>query len=295
MNPLRKQATHIVESMTEAQRLSDYVVGIFEQISSRKGIKKAIKKGLVFVNNRVGHTGDWIQGGEEIVLYKEQTKSKVLQYDIRVLYEDDEMAAVYKPAEILVNGNHHFTLERALPYNLMPSYGIDSFSHPLPVHRLDFETAGIVLIAKTRRALTYLQEQFMNHTIEKKYLAICCGRVEKSGIINNPVENKEAVTKFELLDEIDSKKYGSLSLVAFYPVTGRTHQIRIHAAGMGSPILGDKLYHKGVNQNYTKCHMLLAQSISFINPAKNKLVLSSPIPKRMLRFFHEALISYQDS
>jgi len=285
LNQLRKQATHHVEDMPVPQRLSDYAIGIFEKIPSRKGIKKAIKKGLIYIDHRVGNTGDWIRGGEEIVLYQDQSKYKTLFYDIEVLYEDDQMAAVYKPAEMLVNGNHHFTLERALPHNLTQSERVDAFDHPLPVHRLDFETAGIVLVAKTRLAFAHLQGQFNNKMIKKKYLAICCGLMDKDGIMSLPIEDKKAVTRFELMDTIDSHKYGRLSLAAFYPITGRTHQIRIHTASIGCPILGDKLYANLESPAYHKCHMLLAQSISCTDTYGRAISISIRPPKRMIRFF----------
>ncbi|MFO7864318.1 MAG: hypothetical protein R6U85_09985, partial [Salinivirgaceae bacterium] len=108
---------HIVPLLNKALRLSEYLPGIFTSISSRKGIKKAIKKGLIKVDGKTGQTGDWIKGGESISLYRESgiNKNLLVELPIHVFYEDDDLAVVRKPAGIAVSGNKRRTLEHALP------------------------------------------------------------------------------------------------------------------------------------------------------------------------------------
>ena len=282
---LKLRSTHIVTILDHPHRLSDYLIGVFDEIPSRKGIKKAIKRGLVYLNHQPGATGDWVAGGDQIDLYEQPTLLSPLQYKLDVLHEDQHLAAVYKPAKILVSGNHHFTLERALPYNIAASCQEDAFTTARPVHRLDYETAGIVLIAKTRSAYTHLQSQFYDRLIIKKYLAICCGELPKEGRVDHCIDGREAITDFFTHEQIHSAKYGPLSLVAFDPVTGRTHQIRIHAAFLGCPIIGDKLYSNTAANIYRKCHMLLAQAITFNDTTDKRIHITAQIPRRMSRFF----------
>ncbi len=279
-------ASHTVPTLDIPQRLSDYAIGIFSEIPSRKGIKKAIKKGLIHIDNKTGNSADWIKGGECLSLSADTTTMPPLAIDLQIIYEDHLLAVIYKPSNILVSGNHNRIIVRALPHNLKSSDAIDALPYPLPVHRLDYETAGVLLVAKTRTAYKNLQQQFYDHTIQKKYIAICQGKLRPSGIINAPIDNKEANTEYKCLQTIDSDKYGPLSLVAFYPITGRTHQIRIHAASIDCPILGDKLY--GLNRrkyNYDKSHLLLAQEISLTHPDNRRLTLSVGLPRRITRFF----------
>ena len=153
-----------------------------------------------------------------------------------------------------------------MPYNLRKSTQPDALFIPTPVHRLDNQTSGILLIAKTKTAQIGLGKQFKNKTIQKTYNAIVIGKILENSTINTPIENKPSETSFEIIKSVKSLKYIHLTPLKALPKTGRTHQIRIHLASIGHQILGDKLYgnpeliHKG------KGLFLCASEIAFLHP-----------------------------
>ncbi|MCH2022521.1 MAG: RluA family pseudouridine synthase [Saprospiraceae bacterium] len=259
--------THIVPSISEAQRLSDYLCGVFPQLPSRKSVKNAIRAGLVFVDGKKGYTGDWVISDQKIELYElDQTPTKIYKYKIKVVYEDEDIAIVNKPAGISVSGNQFRTVENALLYNLIPSKKIDAFKKPRPVHRLDNQTSGLLLIAKTKQARIHLGEQFEKRSIRKNYKAIVIGQPNSNGKINFDINGKPSISVFELERTVRSLKNNYLSLLNLYPLTGRTHQLRIHLSKIGFPILGDKLYGQEGLILKGKGLFLAAVSLEFIHP-----------------------------
>lgn len=202
-------------------------------------------------------------------------------YDkVETLYEDREIAVIHKPEGLLsVPGK-----DAAQPsvYALMRRKYPEA-TGPLIVHRLDMATSGVLLIAKTEFAYHRLQKAFLNHQIQKKYVAIISGRdIPEKGIISLPLlpdylnrprqmvnheQGKEAITEYEILERID----GSHLRIALYPKTGRTHQLRVHCAhqeGLNAPILGDPLYG---NEKAARLH-LHAEEITFEHPLTGKKI-----------------------
>lgn len=202
-------------------------------------------------------------------------------YDkVETLYEDREIAVIHKPEGLLsVPGK-----DAAQPsiYALMRRKYPEA-TGPLIVHRLDMATSGVLLIAKTEFAYHRLQKAFLNHQIQKKYVAIISGRdIPGKGIISLPLrpdylnrprqivnheQGKEAITEYEILERID----GSHLRIALYPKTGRTHQLRVHCAhqeGLNAPILGDPLYG---NEKAARLH-LHAEEITFEHPLTGKKI-----------------------
>jgi RluA family pseudouridine synthase len=240
-------------------------------IPSNSGIKKAIKRGQILINGEIAQTGTYVQFGQVIdLLETPQSLPKIFELKLDVLYEDSHMAAIHKPAGFSVSGNEYKTIYNSLPFNLEKSSEPDALPWPTPVHRLDNQTSGILLIAKTKTAQIELGNQFENHTIQKKYCAIVIGKLLSNGQINSPIEDKYAETDFEVVKVVSSLKYDHLSLLNVYPKTGRTHQIRIHLSGIGHPIFGDKLYVEEKMRHRGKGLFLCACEISFLHPKTSK-------------------------
>lgn len=197
---------------------------------------------------------------------------------VETLYEDREIAVIHKPEGLLsVPGK-----DAAQPslHALMRSKYPEA-TGPLIVHRLDMSTSGVMMIAKTEFAYHRLQKAFLNHQIQKKYVAIISGKViPEKGIISLPLMpdyldrprqivdhelGKEAITEYEVLEPVDD----SHLRIALYPKTGRTHQLRVHCAhqeGLNAPILGDPLYG---NEKAARLH-LHAEEITFEHPLTGK-------------------------
>ena len=260
-------AEHHVETLESAQRLSDYLVGKFDAISTRKGIKKAIEKKQVFVNGEVCNSAYWVRPGDVICLHDSvATPPKEFEIPLEIPFEDVFLAVVVKPAGIPVSGNLFKTLFNSLGHNLKRSKEVDALRWPLPVHRLDTATSGLVLIAKTHGARVSLGKMFEDRQINKRYRAILQGTLEGNGTIDTDVEGKAAITHYQVIENIQTLKGTSLTLVDLFPVTGRKHQLRVHCSSLGFPIVGDQLYQGEVSMKTDKGMFLVALELNFTHP-----------------------------
>lgn len=156
--------------------------------------------------------------------------------------ETADWAIVNKPGGLPVSGSQFRTLVHVLPYNLSPSGKKDALAQPYPLHRLDSPTSGLVLVAKTASAHLHLGSLFAERQITKVYQAIVTGKTAEKGYFDQAIEGKTALSRFERIATGASIKNGQLSWLKLYPETGRTHQLRIHLAQAGHPIMGDQLY-----------------------------------------------------
>lgn len=273
--------THIVPELENATRLENYLLDKFNDYGSRKGIQKAIKRGLITLDNKTVNPGVWISKGQRID-WLEKDVSTLPSYEIAldVVYEDDYLAVINKPSGIVVSGNKLRTIANALLGNLEKSKQEDSLTRPLPVHRLDSQTSGLLLVAKTSKAMVKLNRLFENKDIIKTYQAIVQGKIEGLGKMESPIENKRSMTLFEVISNHFSLNNDWVSLVKLFPKTGRTHQLRIHLANQGFPIVGDRLY--GVEGKILKGKglFLCATGLQFIHPITEvevKAVISAPV------------------
>lgn len=216
-----------------------------------------------------------------------------------ILYEDQHIIAVNKSPGMVVHpapGNWSSTFVNALLYhcNLAPT----SEFRPGIVHRLDKETSGVIIAAKSELAHQRLVDQFSKREIQKEYIAIALGKVSATKVskalkrcpnhrkkmaVSLDEDAKEAITEIELL-----AFNGTFSKVLVKPKTGRTHQIRVHLSYLKNPILGDKLYGSDkLNQKFNvDRHYLHAKKISFVHPITGTdMVISAPLPKEMESIF----------
>ena len=214
-----------------------------------------------------------------------------LHQGVEIVYEDDAIAAVYKPAGMLsVPG-------KADEYSVA-TWAKERWADSMLPHRLDLLTSGIMLVAKTAEAYHHLQDQFAARTVKKKYLAVVEGKVaSEHGVIDLPLNSdplnrprqivdfengKRAITEYRVQQTADWEGK-TITLLALYPHTGRTHQLRMHCAhqqGLGCPIVGDELYGRKADRLY-----LQAESIAFVHPATGKRMhLFCPSEKKIWRF-----------
>ena len=146
----------------------------------------------------------------------------------------------------------------------------DALPRPVAVHRIDVPTKGLVLLAKTKSALIKLSKAFQNNQVQKEYIAIVHGKPSAKGRINQPIDLKEAITDFETIRTVPSRIFQYLSLLRLKPVTGRTHQLRIHLKNQGHFIVGDKMYAEGKKTILGKGLMLCASKLQFEHPINQK-------------------------
>ncbi|MDT0675153.1 RluA family pseudouridine synthase [Autumnicola musiva] len=275
--------THIVPAIAEKIRLQEYAVSIFKVISTRSGIKKAIKRGEILLNGKPALTSDWIAEGQKIdLLQPKENNKKIFKLKLEILFEDEDLAIINKPAGIPTSGNYFKTVENALPFNLKIPKNDSALPAPLPVHRLDNPTSGLLICAKTRQALNMMQHKFQEREVQKIYLAMVTGKTPEKVIFTDGIEGKCAKTAVERL-EIFSSEDKFFSLLKVYPHTGRTHQIRIHLSQNRFPIVGDKQYG-GSNFAKFKGLFLTAIGLEFNHPVRDKqLKFELPYPNKFLK------------
>jgi len=286
--------SHIVQSNHLKQRISDYDTDHFISINSRTALKKAIKKGLVFLNNDIAYTSDYVKEGDTIEIFRDEALEIKTKIDLKleVIYEDDYLVIINKPAGIVVSGNRHWSIQNALVNNVKSSSQKDALLRPEPAHRLDYPTSGALLIAKTSQTLISLNNMFKEKKINKLYHAITIGKMEESGSIGFNIDRKEAKTSYRVLETLPSPKYEYLNLLELKPHTGRKHQLRKHLAAIGHPIFGDLLYAKEGFILKGKGLFLHASHLSFIHPITHEeLNISIPLPKKFNRLFGDYLCS----
>jgi RluA family pseudouridine synthase len=275
---LKLLETHIVSKLPNSQRIQEYDVSLFKSVATKSAFKKILKKQLVTVNDKKATTATFIFENDVIKIYEAETVvKKIFKLQIPVIFEDDDIAVINKPAGFPTNGNYFKTIENALPHNLKVSVAHDALPYPKAVHRLDNPTSGILIIAKTKSAQRDLYRQFEKQQIGKTYEAIVIGKTDEKGEITSAVFEKEAFTSYETLQTVPSLQNEFLTHVRLFPKTGRTHQLRIHLASMQHPIVGDQLYGKA-EENYKKGLFLCATSIAFTHPKTSEKVSFSIHP-----------------
>lgn len=279
---------HIVPEIAKSIRFVDYAIGIFQQIATKNAVKKAIKRKSLMVNEEIATTGRWMKSGDLIALVEngfQIPKQYNLSHEIEIVHEDDYLAIVQKPSGIIVSGNQFKTLENALVGKLKISTQKDGLKWGKPVHRLDAATSGLVLFSKTASTHTLLAKMFENRTIKKLYCAILTGELKDDVILNEPINDQEALTEIKVIKTIPSLRNEFVTLIELSPKTGRTHQLRIHCALAGHSIVGDNLYgiegrtllHKGL--------FLVAIGLKFNHPITNEEIdIQTDLPYKFTSF-----------
>ena len=286
INDLHK---HIVKTKSEdKQRLADYLTKHKVFGPSKSFHKKEIKAGRIKINNEIGTTANFVLAGDTIIWQPKEAIIHDLDIPgLKVLFEDDHLAVIFKPPGIETRGYQKRTIQNALHNLLSPTTGKNVFK-PQAVHRLDYATAGVLMVGKYADAIWELGKLFQQRRVQKKYLAVCRGRIDTRGEILETINGLEARTYYQRLTKIDSDRYGQINLVGLVPITGRRHQLRIHMDKIGHPILGDKLYGNALTQNFGQGLYLLSHSIKFRHPiTKEMKKIQCTVPKKYIRLFPE--------
>lgn len=235
-------------SEAEPVRLDSAVTALFPvQVWSRAAAKKLCKAGNVQLDDVVAGPSRWVRGGARIAITPSQTASTVVyNQTIPVIFEDEYIAVVHKPAGIITSGNRQRTLAHTLVFNLTPSPHADALLQPWPAHRLDAATSGLVLVGKTGSALAALNLAFQEHRIAKTYVALVRGAltapIDAPLRITEPIDERPATTLVWPQSKVRSARCGWITAVRVEPLSGRTHQIRKHLAAIDHPVMGDPLY-----------------------------------------------------
>lgn len=300
------EESQLIVKGDEAQlRIDIYLAKVLAGAPSRTWVQKIIHEGLVRVNDVVVKANYKIEPGDEIVVSRgsEETLDHVQPEAIPldVFYEDEFLMVVNKPTGMTVHpapGVVSGTLVNALLYYCRQETGktlsgVNKEFRPGIVHRLDRETSGLIIVAKDDRSHVRLARQFEKHRVRKKYLALVAGDIEfDEGVVDAPLSRHPIHHDKKSVAFDDSAKpaktcyrvrrrfSGQATLVALFPESGRTHQLRVHMAYLGHPILGDEKYGKKKTFPRLALH---AQAIGFIHPQTKEYVeFSTPPPPEFL-------------
>ena len=284
------------------KRLDKYLVERLPKEFSRAHIQKLVAEGHIILNGAVGRNSHKLLIGEIVdVTIPAPVASFMEPEDIplKIVYEDKELLVVDKPAGMVVHpapGNYNGTLVNALLYHCKDLSGIGGVAKPGVVHRIDKDTSGLLLVAKTDKAHIALAKQFKDKTIRRVYIAIVKGRVElDTGSVDLPIgrnpkdrlkmaisfeDSKDAITTYKVLE-----RFKDATMLRLVLGTGRTHQIRVHMLHIGHPIVGDEKYgYKDIIGRQA----LHAKTIGFIHPKTGKYMeFSSELPEDMLKLIKD--------
>lgn len=211
-------------------------------VPSRARARKLIKRGLVILNGAPVETSRFVRDGDVIELLPPPDPPEPWERELAIAWQDEHFAVVVKPPGVPTSGNRGRTLARALPFNLGPSPAPDALLWPRPVHRLDVRTSGLVVVARAAAAEVALNRAFQERRVHKRYRAVVVGRLEGEGIVEEPIEGRPARSRWRAVEHTPDLHVGCLTTVDLWPETGRTHQLRLHLAGLGHPVLGDDLH-----------------------------------------------------
>ena len=279
------------------ERLDAFLARAVEELT-RSGAQKRIEEGCVLLNGKPAKKNDKLNMGDEITLTIPEPKEVDIvptQMDLDVVYEDEDLLVLNKPKGVVVHpaaGHSDDTLVNGLLYALGDQLsGINGELRPGIVHRIDKDTSGLLAVAKNDFAHRILASQLKDHTMARTYEAIVCGSFrEDSGTVNAPIgrhpsdrkkmcvtqrNSKEAVTHWEVV-----ARYRGYTHVRCRLETGRTHQIRVHMAHIGHPILGDVVYGHKKPELGQSSQCLHAGTLCFRHPRDERPVMVfAPLPE----------------
>jgi 23S rRNA pseudouridine1911/1915/1917 synthase len=293
-----------VDRAAAGTRLDRWLAGRLADLS-RARLQALIEDGLVRVDGKILKAAHRLQGGETVdVEIPPPPPEELLPEPITlsIVHEDDQVLVIDKPAGMVVHpgaGHAHGTLAAAALAHAPSIAGVGGPRRPGVVHRLDKGTSGLLVIAKTPAAYESLVAQLAARAVTRRYVAVVHGRLERGeGVVDAPIgrhphdrvrmavrpagRGKRAVTRYRTLERFSRFTYVEARLE-----TGRTHQIRVHLASLGHPIVGDDLYGRGAKPESPmrlEGQALHAAGLAFVHPVtEERMEFSAPLPQRMER------------
>jgi len=286
------------------QRLDLFLADIIK-VLSRSQIQKLIEEGRVKINGQIQKSSHKLKVGDKVEIEYDLAVPEEIQPEkipLDVLHKDDHLIVIVKPSGMVVHpgaGVRERTLVNALLYHFPDLEGVGPKERPGIVHRLDKETSGVMIIARSQMAYQSLRHQFRRREVEKIYIGLVWRRMPQAkGKITWAVgrhprrgerfsiktkKPRQAETRYSIL-----KQRGEFTLLEIKPITGRTHQIRVHLAAAGHPLVGDRRYggHKGKFRGLRL--FLHAACLSLTHPETGKkIAFSSPLPSELKNFLDD--------
>lgn len=283
-------------------RIDKFIASNLEGVT-RSHIQKLIDEGHVTVDGKGVKSNHKLKMGQNVEVTLPEAKQldvKAEDIELDIVYEDEHMLVVNKPQNMVVHpaaGNFEGTLVNALMHHCGDSLsGINGVIRPGIVHRIDKDTSGLLLVAKDDATHIGLSEQIKEHSLTRKYIAIVHGNFKNDeGTVDAPIgrhptdrkkmcitekNSKNAVTHYRVL-----QRFMEYTLVECRLETGRTHQIRVHMASLGHPVMGDKTYGVKKEKYNLSGQLLHAKIVGFIHPiTKEYMEFETDIPERFMKF-----------
>ncbi len=299
--------TLTVPEENHLERIDLFLASAAESGISRNVIQRLIKDANILVNGAQVRQNYKVKTDDEIIITIPEPETVELVAEnipLNIIFEDEHIAVINKQPGLVVHsgpGNYESTLVNALLYHIktLPTEG-DPL-RPGIVHRLDRDTSGLMVIAKTNQAYHHLVTEFSERRVHKKYCAIITGKPEKeTDTISRPLgrhkkyrhkmtiveDGKEAVTDYTVLKiwHINHSVYSMLDLKIH---TGRTHQIRVHLSSMGNPVIGDRIYSKKWEKHKVPYQLLASTELSFTHPHTGEIIeFKAELPQHMEDFLN---------
>ncbi len=287
----------LISEEYENERLDKSLSELTDDTVSRSFLQKLIKDNQVYVNEKIQKASYRLKTGDNVSFFlPEQIEPDIEPENIPldILYEDEDVIVVNKPKDMVVHpsaGHYTHTLVNGLMYHCKGSLsGINGVLRPGIVHRIDKDTTGSVIVCKNDMAHQNIAEQLKEHSVTRKYRAICFGVIkEEEGTVNAPIgrdekerkkmsvnykNGKNAITHYRVIERFREYTYIECRLE-----TGRTHQIRVHMASIGHPLMGDVVYSSKKWPYNTNGQVLHAYILGFTHPSSGKYIeTQAPIP-----------------
>lgn len=293
---------------SDKARLDEFLARELPKISLTR-IRRLIAEGDVLVNGEKSLKGVRLAEGDRVsvkIFAADKSSATPENIPLEILYEDESLIVVNKPVGLLVHPSHvekSGTLLNGLAYHFWQTSG--EAIRPGLIHRLDRNTSGVIVLAKTQRAHRTLSKHFRERWVKKYYLALVSGRVESdSGEIDAPIgskEGKDVWPRWQVMSEKEGgkpaqtkykviRRFAAHTLLELEPQTGRTHQLRIHCNLIGHPIVGDPIYRSAIPENdplvakhKIKHHLLHASRLIFRHPAGGRELDLEAVMPQLLR------------